>query len=185
MLKNLFIALCIAATASCSNMCNDEESKATDSQFSKTTIDLGIVVSDINKSVKFYEDVLGFKEISTFVASPQVAGDAGLLDYKQIKVHVLSLDGDKQGTKVKLMQATKPAQKQNQKFIDSTYGISYITIFVKDMTPIVKKLAAHKASILVKGPVDLSPGKENSMFLACVKDPDGNFIEFVGPKSGK
>jgi catechol 2,3-dioxygenase-like lactoylglutathione lyase family enzyme len=146
---------------------------------------MGIVVSDIDASLKFYQDILGFKEISTFVASPQIAGDAGLLNYKSIKVHVLSLDGDKGGTKVKLMQATKPAQKQNQQFIDSTYGVSYMTIFVNDMSPILKKLAHNNIVVLVKGPVDLKTGNSPATFLGCVKDPDGNFIELVGTKIEK
>ena len=36
------------------------------SAFSTATIDLGVVVTDIEKSVKFYTEALGFKEVPGF-----------------------------------------------------------------------------------------------------------------------
>ena len=36
------------------------------SNFSKQTIDLGLVVTDLNQSLKFYKEVIGFDEISRF-----------------------------------------------------------------------------------------------------------------------
>ena len=52
-------------------------SAAADEGFARTTIDLGIVVSDVEKSVAFYTQAVGLKELPGFQASGQFTGDAG------------------------------------------------------------------------------------------------------------
>ncbi len=152
------------------------------SNFANGTIDYGIVVADIEQSVKFYK-AIGFTEAATFEVPKEVTGDAGLLDYKKAKIHVMKLNGLEKGTSVKLMQLNGSHKKQDQSYIDSTYGMSYQTIFVKDMTPILKTLKEKNIKVMAKGPVDLTPVGFAPNFLTCVRDPDGNIIEFVGPKS--
>ena len=152
------------------------------SNFTTGTIDYGIVVSDINKSVSFYESI-GFVEAATFEVPKEVTGDAGLLDYKKAKIHVMKLSGLEEGTSVKLMQLSGQHKKQDQTYIDSSYGMSYQTIFVKDMSPVLQKLKENNIKVMAKGPVDLTPVGYAPNFLVCIRDPDGNIIEFVGPKS--
>ena len=53
---------------------------ADESLFSKPTIDFGVVVSDLNASIKWYEDVVGFQKAQAFQVSGQIAQDAGLSD---------------------------------------------------------------------------------------------------------
>ena len=155
---------------------------ASSSNFASGTIDYGIVVADIDKSVKFYKS-LGFVEAATFEVPKEVTGDAGLLDYKKVKIHVMKLAGHEKATSVKLMQVSGSHKKQDQAYIDSTYGMSYQTIFVKDMNPVLKSLEQNNIKIMAKGPVDLTPVGFAPNYLTCVRDPDGNIIEFVGPKS--
>ena len=154
---------------------------SSNSNFASGTIDFGIVVSNVEKSVAFYKS-LGFKESPSFSVPKQVTGDAGLLDYKSAKIFVMSLNGAATDTKVKLMQLEGKHNKQDQTYIDSTYGVSYQTIFVKDLSPVITALKNNNIPILAKGPVDLTPVGFAPNFLLCVKDPDGNIIEFVGPK---
>ena len=42
--------------------------------------------------------------------------------------------------------------------------------------------SACAIKILAKGPVDLTPVGFTGVFLILIRDPDGNIIEFVGPK---
>ena len=49
------------------------------------------------------------------------------------------------------------------------------------MNKVVEKVKMNKIKILAKGPVDLTPVGFAPNFLLCIKDPDGNYIEFVGP----
>ena len=80
--------------------------------------------------------------------------------------------------RIKLMAFPKaPGVKPDQKFIHSTISISYLTLFVNDLDLSVKRLNKAKVKLLGKTPVDLGGGR----FLAAVQDPDGNFIELIGP----
>lgn len=146
--------------------------------FSKPTIDFGIVVTDLEASLKFYKEALGFQDADSFTVAPQIANDAGLTDTsEELVIHKLKLGDGPDATTVKLMQIGKPKE-QDQKYINSTAGISYITIFVTDTKAAIDRATKNGAKVLAKGPVDLGDGK---VFLTVVRDPDGNFVEFVGP----
>ena len=171
MLNKLILATSLFFLASCS----------TPKTYSSGVIDLGVVVADIDKSLKFYQDVIGFQKVSEFTGKDKIVGDAGLLNYESVKVHVLSLNGEKKDTKLKLMQTKSKSVAQDQTYIGSTLGVSYITLFVSDLGPILENLKKHKVKVMAKGPVDLAQVGFAPNYLACVRDPDGNIIEFVGP----
>jgi hypothetical protein len=56
------------------------QKQADKAQFSRTTIDLGVVVGDVEKAVTFYTPALGFTKVGEFDVSGQMAGDTGLTD---------------------------------------------------------------------------------------------------------
>ena len=49
------------------------------------------------------------------------------------------------------------------------------------MAAATKRLEANGVKPLAKGPVPLPEGFPEGVFLTVVKDPDGNFVELVGP----
>lgn len=147
-------------------------------EFSKQSIDIGVVVSDIDKSVAFYTDVIGFKEVQGF-SVPGAQGKAiGIIDNLDVDIRVFTLGDDAQATRIKLMSfPKKPGVKPAQDYIHSTIGLSYLTIFVKDMNPSLERLKKARVKLLGESPVDLGGGT----LLTAIQDPDGNFIELVGP----
>lgn len=168
LVMSIAIALCSCKT----------ESK---SQFSSATVDVGIVVKNAEESVAFYRDVIGMTQKNIVTVPKLAVGDAGLADYKTAKIYFMTLDASKKATTVKIMSFTGKHEKQNQKYVDSTYGISYLTIFVKDADALVARLKEQNIKILNKGPVSLKPLGFAPNFLIVIKDPDGNFIELIGP----
>ena len=66
---------------------------------------------------------------------------------------------------------------QHQKYIHSTLGVSYLTLFVTDMDAAVARLKKANVRLLGKTPAALG-GKTK---ITVVHDPDGNFIELIGP----
>lgn len=154
-----------------------------ESEFSRTTIDLGVVVSDIEKSAKFYTEAVGFKEIKGFDVSGPFAADAGLTDGKPLNIRVFVLGDGDSATKLKLMQikGANPKKGENE-YIQSQFGFRYLTIFVNDTNAAVDRLKKAGVKPIAKGvneiPADIAP----NMFLTIVRDPDGNFVELVGPK---
>lgn len=147
-------------------------------RFTRNVVDFGIVCSDVEKSIQFYTDVVGATKTGGFDVTGQVLGDAGLTDYLPADIHVLQLEDSEQATRIKLMQfKDNPGRKSDQSFVHSTYGVSYLTIFVADMNEAIERAKKHSVEPLAKGPADLGGG----MALALLRDPDGNFVELVGP----
>ncbi len=109
------MACCLA-----SNSLNAQSEQA----FSSHTIDLGCVVSDVDKAVAFYTQAIGFKQVSGFSVPGDYASKVGLTDGKMLDI---------------------------------------------------KAIAGGSQEL----PASLGKG----VYLTIVRDPDGNFVELVGPKS--
>lgn len=150
--------------------------------FSTEVIDLGICVTDIEKSAAFYK-AIGFTELDGFSVPADFATQAGLTENKPLSIRVFVLGKGEKATKIKLMQVagTTPKKSDNGS-IHSQTGFRYLTIMVTDMTSAMEKLKAAKAEVLGKAPHPLPKGLPEGVFLTVFKDPDGNLIEFVGPK---
>jgi catechol 2,3-dioxygenase-like lactoylglutathione lyase family enzyme len=155
---------------------------AADNTFARTTIDLGMIVSDIDKSVAFYTQAIGLKEVPGLQATGQFTGDAGLTDHQPANVRILVLGDEPTATRLKLMAMPAAQPKRGDtKFIHSEFGFRYITIRVKDMTAALARLDKAGVKPLGKGPLAL-PKSSSKSYLAVFRDPDGNFVELVGPK---
>lgn len=148
--------------------------------FSSTTVDIGIVVSDIDEAAKFYTEVIGVTEVKGFSVDAEKGVGLGLTDNIGLDIRVFVLGEN--GTKLKMMSApqTKPA-KQDQKFIHSTLGLSYLTLRVTDLDAAVKRIKDAGVKFEGKTPYQLN----GATYLATVRDPDGNFIELIGPMKGE
>src|SRR5262249_14531020 len=82
----------------------EKADNAAESVAARTTIDLGMVVSDLDKSVAFYKDVVGFQEAPGFKVPGDWAKDVGLTNGKPLDIKVLVLGEGDSATKLKLMQ---------------------------------------------------------------------------------
>lgn len=146
--------------------------------FSRSTIEIGFVVSDLEKAADFYTNVVGMTEIKGFTAPAEVATKFGLTDNQAIKVRKFALADVKDSPALKMMSFPKlDVAKQDQKFIHSTLGWSYLTMFVNDMGDVVER--AEKAGVKFLGETPAKVGGEN--YLSVFQDLDGNYIELIGP----
>jgi lactoylglutathione lyase len=151
--------------------------------FPRTTIDLGTVVSDLEKSVRFYTEGIGFRELEGFDVSADVAAAAGLTDSKPLSIRVLVLGEGPGATKLKLMQVAGTSPRTGDaEFIHSHTGFRYLTISVRDTTAALDRLAKLGVKPLAKSPVALPESLAPGVFLTCVRDPDGNIVELLGPR---
>ncbi len=147
-------------------------------EFSRTTIDLGMVVSDVEKAAVFYREALGFKELSGFDVPAPMASDTGLTDNRPFKVRVFALGDEPTATKLKIMTIPGAGLKKvDNQYIGSSLGFRYLTISVSNLAKTMERLKQHGISP-VKEPYRL--GGIN--YLILVKDPDGNTVELIGPR---
>lgn len=183
MFRNAMIVLA-AVLAATVVMVRAQAVSAAESEFAATTIDLGVVVSDVDKAVAFYTKAIGFKEVEGFSVPADFAGDTGLTDNQALDIRVLVLGDDETATKLKLM--TVPgvrSEKGANDFIHSQRGYSYITIMISDTNAALERLKKAGVKPLAKGPVALPKPLPQGVYLTVVRDPDGNIVELVGPKA--
>ena len=69
------------------------------------------------------------------------------------------------------------ASHPQQKFIHDDVGPQYITINVKSLRVVLERLAKLNTLLLGSSPTPLNARSH----FALVQDPDGNFIELIGP----
>lgn len=145
--------------------------------FSKPVIDFGIVVSDIEKSAKFYTESLGLTEVKGFSVTGELGRKIGLIDNHATDIRVFVPSETDSATRVKIMSfPSAPGKAADQNFIHSTLGIRYLTLYVASADAALERLAKTGVKPIGETPVAISANAR----LITVKDPDGNFIELIG-----
>ncbi|MBT7924110.1 MAG: VOC family protein, partial [Opitutae bacterium] len=164
----------------------DEEAKPA-GPFAQQTIDLGVVVADVEKSLAFYKGVVGFTDVEGFKVAGDFPKKVGLTDGAALDIHVLVLGEDETATKLKVMQvkSEKPARVIKQRNIHSTTGFSYVSIFVTDVDAVLERAKAAGHKPYAQSPQRLPEGLPQDVCLLMLKDPDGNFVEIIGPLTKK
>ena len=175
-----FLLAVIVSTASMTS------SAVAEDKFANLTIDLGVVVSDLEASVKFYTEAVGFTEVKGFSVPADYAKKVGLSDGKELNVRVLVLGEGDGATKLKLMEFPKTeSKKTDNTHIHSQIGFSYITIFVKSTEEAVARAKKAGVETVAESPLLLPKPFPEGVGLTLVRDPDGNIVEFVGPMGKK
>ena len=151
--------------------------------FTSTTIDIGVCVTDPEKSAKFYTEVIGMKEVPGFEVPADFAGAIGLTANKELKVRVFTLGEGEKAAKLKLgyIPGTTPKKSDNE-FLHSQTGVRYITLMVADQTPVLERIKKAGVKTIGKTPAEIPGSIAKGMWITIVRDPDGNLIELVGPK---
>jgi catechol 2,3-dioxygenase-like lactoylglutathione lyase family enzyme len=167
----------------CLSCCGPIGRAAEPATFPRTTIDLGTVVSDLDRSIRFYTEGIGFRVLEGFAVDAEIAAAAGLTDSKPLSIRVLALGDGPDATKLKLMQVagTTPRAGDNE-FIHSHTGFRYLTIMVADTDAALARLAKLGVKPIARSPVALPAALAPGMHLTCVRDPDGNVVELIGPR---
>lgn len=132
----------------------------------------GIVVSDIEKSLKFYRDLLGFQiKIDTLEQGSFIDAILGL---KEVKVRTVKMAAD-DGNLIELLwyQSHKGKRMENKKIFD--IGTSHPAFTVEDLD-YKYKILKEKGVNFISSPEVSPDGKAKVVF--CF-DPDGVPIELV------
>ncbi|MGH1489964.1 MAG: VOC family protein [Acidimicrobiales bacterium] len=129
-------------------------------QLAKSAIDLGIVISDSEKSLGFYRDLLGFEHVAD---TPMPLGGGGTM-------HRLNC-GD---TLLKLVKFNTNPAGDGSGGITASTGMRYFTMIVSNLSEIMAECEAQGVKVAV--PItEVRPG----VTIGMVADPDGNWVEFV------
>ena len=147
------------------------------SNFSSKLIGLGVVVSDMEKSLDFYVNAIGMLKTGSFKINAEFSKRSGLANGDSTTVTVLKLENSPEANEWKLMSFGRNATHPKQNFIKDDVGVQYITINVKALKPIIERLKERNVPFLGSTPTQLN---RNSQFV-LIQDPDGIFVELIGP----
>ncbi len=145
-------------------------------EFARSAISVGVLVQDIDKSLEFYTKVVGMIQVREFSIDVEKAKRMGLTNGKPFDVKVLKLENVVNATEWKLVTFGKKTKLSKQKFIENDNGIRYATIFVKSMQPLLERIKKYGVKTYGQSPTMLDETRQ----FVLLKDPDGNFIEFIG-----
>jgi catechol 2,3-dioxygenase-like lactoylglutathione lyase family enzyme len=151
---------------------------AGESAFTEGAIHIGVVVKDLDASVAFYTDVIGMKETGGFEVDAVFGKASGLTRGLPLSVTVLGLKDAPDAAQFKLMSFEKDAKTPKSAHIEDALGMQYVTLMVTDLTPFVARIKAAGLSLLGQTPVPLG---DTGRHFVLVQDPDGTFIELIGP----
>jgi catechol 2,3-dioxygenase-like lactoylglutathione lyase family enzyme len=147
------------------------------SEFSSGLIGVGVVTSDLEKSLDFYLNVIGMTKVGEFDVDAEFGKNSGLTDGVPFHVDILKLEDSEGANQWKIMSFGKGGSHPIPKYIHDDTGMQYITIMVKSLDPFLKRIKKHKVKLLGDTPIPLGPDQH----FVLVQDPDGSIVELIGP----
>ncbi len=173
-MRNLILSVVLVCTCFLVNA----QVAPVEGEFSSPTISIGVVVEDLEKSVDFYTNIIGMKKTGGFDVDGEKSKELGLTNGISFEVTVLKLQDSPDATQWKLMSFGTKKKGKKPNFINDDIGMQYITIFVNHLEPIIERIEKNGVKILSGKPSSLG----NDTYFILVQDPDGTFIELIGPK---
>ncbi len=138
----------------------------------------GFTVADIDKSLAFWQDVLGF-ELShrahhTGALASEVTGVPGA----EISIAVLKAPGHR----IELLEYHAPADRVRVAPRPCDVGSVHVALTVDNLTGVLRAISASGWKPVGK-PQILSTGPNAGKRIVYVRDPDGTTIELMQPAS--
>jgi glyoxylase I family protein len=135
----------------------------------------GITVSNLERSLAFWRDVLGF-ELShsahqTGELAEEITGVAGA----ELKLAVVKTPG---GHKIELLEYLAPADHKRVNLRPCDVGSVHVALVVNDLDTVLDRIAACGWKAAGK-PQTLKVGPNAGKRVVYVRDPDGTTVEFM------
>ena len=143
---------------------------------------VGITVSDVDRALGFYRDVLGLRVIAdATVTEPEVAE---LLGFDSVELRVADLDsGD--GRIVELIQYVQP---KGRRIAYESYdsATAHVAFTVDDLAAVRERIMSTGNTIVSRHPITINEpgGAFDGAICLYVRDPDGAILELVQRRSG-
>jgi catechol 2,3-dioxygenase-like lactoylglutathione lyase family enzyme len=137
----------------------------------------GITISNLERSLAFWRDVLGFELSHTAHQKGELAQEITGVKGAEIKLAVLKAPG---GHKIELLEYLAPEDRKRVVLRSCDIGSAHVALLVEDLGAVLERIVASgwnaggKAQTLTKGP---NAGKR----VVYVRDPDGTTIELMQP----
>ena len=138
----------------------------------------GFVVSDMERSLAFYRDLLGLKEERNRIVEGEFISK--LTGYPGAKIHLVFLGLGDMRHSVELLQYLDPVGERGSPTRLKDVGAAHLGIIVDDLEAVHEELSAKGVEFVNPPAVRLDGPPYPWARKACyLRDPDGNWLEFV------
>ena len=138
----------------------------------------GVTVSNLQRSLAFWRDVLGFELSHTAHQTGELAEEITGIAGAEIKLAVVKAPG---GHKIELLEyLAPPDRKKHPDVRPCDVGSVHVALLVDDVEPILQGISASGWKPAGK-PQTLKTGPNAGKRVVYVRDPDGTTIEFMQP----
>ena len=135
----------------------------------------GITVSNLERSLAFWRDVLGFEFSHTAHQKGELAREITGVEGAEIKLAVLRAPD---GHKIELLEYLAPADRKRADIRPCDVGSVHVALLVHDLDAVLEKIAASDWKAAGK-PQRLQSGPNAGKRVVYVRDPDGTTIELM------
>jgi len=140
----------------------------------------GITVSNLERSLAFWRDILGFELSHTAHQTGEMAKEITGVEGAEIKLAVVKAPS---GHKIELLEYLAPVDRKHGDLQPCDVGHVHVALLVNNLEAILQKIASS-AWKTAGEPQVLKTGPNAGKRVVYVRDPDGTTIEFmeVAPK---
>jgi len=135
----------------------------------------GITVSNLERSLAFWRDVLGLELSHTAHQTGELAKEITGVTGAQIKLAVLKTPS---GHKIELLEYLAPRDRKHSDVRPCDVEHVHVALLVDDLDAVLNKIAASGWKTAGK-PQTLKTGPNAGKRVVYVRDPDGTTIEFM------
>ena len=142
----------------------------------------GITVSNLERSLAFWRDVLGFEFSHRTHQTGELASEITGVPDAEISLVVLKAPG---GHKIELLEYDSPPdRKQHVDLRPCDVGQVHVALVVDDLDAVLNAIAASGWNAAGK-PQTLQSGPNAGKRVVYVRDPDGTTVELMQPPANK
>src|SRR5438477_12549682 len=135
----------------------------------------GITVSNLERSLAFWRDVLGFEFSHSADQAGEMAEEITGVKGAELKLAVLKAPG---GHKIELLEYLAPKDQKQISVRPCDVGSVHVALTVDDLEAVLEKIAASGWKAAGK-PQTLRSGPNTGKRVIYVRDPDGTTIELM------
>src|ERR1700730_6251050 len=136
----------------------------------------GITVSNLERSLEFWRDVLGFEFSHSAHQTGEMAEQITGVKGAELKLAVVKAPG---GHKIELLEyLAPPDRKQHVDLRPCDVGHVHVALTIEHLDAVLEKIAASGWKAAGK-PQTLQTGPNKGKRVVYVRDPDGATIEFM------
>jgi catechol 2,3-dioxygenase-like lactoylglutathione lyase family enzyme len=137
----------------------------------------GITVTNLERSLVFWRDVLGFELSHRPHQTGDLAAEITGVPGAEISIAVLKTPG---GHKIELLEYVAPPDRKKLQPRPCDVGSVHVALTVDDLDAVLNAIAAYGWKAAGK-PQTLQAGSNAGKRVVYVRDPDGTTIEFMQP----